>query len=1405
MFSVSPPDPPKGENMKSKAAIIAMAVVMMAMVGCGLFYADDVEAQDVSTADAFIDSMQDASTTEIKLTQDITLSEPITVPEGAEIRLDLAGCSITLSQAVNDEGKTVKGKITVDEGAVLTIEDSSSDGTGSIGGVTSSGVSVEGTLNVAGGSIDSEGTYAVNTSSDAVLNMSGGSIGEETERAIFFRGTANITAGSVGTVYFYSEDAVLVLGEEGAGGPIVGKLQNKSGTVHFYSGVVKAISDFTFNPDSSFTADAKFSTSDITSNVPERYDVEGPDSENMYRLVPLTEAEANAALERNGEKYYFRDIEAASEYMINGDSMRLLSDYNGGLEFRIYVGTIDLNGYDVDNTGGDYAIEIHPMSGSEYAEGVVEIVNNGSEKSVISADVPVYLDSGYSVNRLYVDFGPDLEFVSSGSTSIELGDSAAIQYEDSMLSMFGNGVFKATRGGVEYVYGSAASALVEADDHVAELMGDYSGSITIGTSGTYVLDLCEHSVTYEDTYVEGAVQAGILINDKNISLTVKNGSVSSNLYGAVAAVAHNVGVGGHYDNNTLVLDKVKLTAGTDFAVYSNGTCEDINIQILNGSDIECSDTTGIGVYFPSTGKLTISDSKVTGGSGVEIRKGSLEISGDTLIEAKGTYREPVENGSGATSMGVAVAISPYDASEGTERVMEVSITGGSLTGPVAFEQANPNNAQNVKYDFSISGGEFSSDAGHDAIVVDDSESDKFTNTQFVSGGTFESGGSIDESITKFVNPAYTYDEETGEFEENTEAIVAYIGDRPYASLVQAASEAADGDKIVLVKPVTIDGARPTFNAGVTLDLGGNTITIQSTGTSNVGMWFASGESEVTNGHIVDNRQAEEQKSVFTIYAVGSGTSVELTDVDIRITNSVAPGSYSVAAYVAGYASMTLGSGFGVLAVGGTQEGSGGSIGAMVVGANATGEEPTTLTVLDGADIHVNGFAVSGNGTDGYTPTVIDIRGGTLTSDVSAAVYHPQEGSMSVSGGTLSGSTGIEIRSGTLSVSGGAIVGNGSQFDCVPNESGSTTTGAGIAVVEHTTEKPIDVAISGNPEISGQYALFQSNPQENPVSSVKGISVVITGGTFDGDREAVLMEDFAELKEGSGISGGTYNTPVTDYLDDGITEEEEGGDIVVLQPVRFDAGRIEVYTSSFTLPIVVPPGIKYNVTFSDDGTTISNGIVTTDGSESLVTATLVAEYNGHSYTDSMNIYVYSYDVTDDDTIMIAWTEAAQDEMDMRDDEVVDVPDGCHTTSLDISRAPGGSGPVRLNMTDIIEDRGLFVVEDPVFGYDPGQYDVVVAHFGDTVDYPEVEIENGNVYVTVTDFSTYGFYIYLVEEEQDGPIIIPGWDDDDEYVPPVVPVQPSDSGEGDTTTIVACAAAAVVAALMAVFLIIERRRS
>lgn len=215
--------------------------------------------------------------------------------------------------------------------------------------------------------------------------------------------------------------------------------------------------------------------------------------------------------------------------------------------------------------------------------------------------------------------------------------------------------------------------------------------------------------------------------------------------------------------------------------------------------------------------------------------------------------------------------------------------------------------------------------------------------------------------------------------------------------------------------------------------------------------------------------------------------------------------------------------------------------AVFVGIKMTkagGDDTKTASlVINGGTIEATSYAISGNGNPGRSNTSIIINGGTLKG-ATTGIYQPQEGTVEVNGGEITGATGIEMRAGSLEVNGGTIVGTADSLEVNPSGNGAASSGAGIAVVQHTTKKEIEVTINGG-EVQGFEALHESNPQKNSADAVEKVTIAINGGDFEainGGKVAVYSENKTDF-----VKGGTFNTDLDDELiADTLTTKEENG-------------------------------------------------------------------------------------------------------------------------------------------------------------------------------------------------------------------------------------------------------------------------
>ena len=184
-------------------------------------------------------------------------------------------------------------------------------------------------------------------------------------------------------------------------------------------------------------------------------------------------------------------------------------------------------------------------------------------------------------------------------------------------------------------------------------------------------------------------------------------------------------------------------------------------------------------------------------------------------------------------------------------------------------------------------------------------------------------------------------------------------------------------------------------------------------------------------------------------------------------------------------------------------------------------------------ITTNGEILNENGP------VVNIKKGatiTATDEAGTGIYCAGNGTYNIEeGATITGGTGVEVRAGKLNVKGGTITGTAKELTSKANSSGCTTIGAGIAVVQHTTQLPIEVNITGG-TITGAEALYVNNTQGNPTTAWAKVNVTVTGGTFSTDVTKFVADKYTVNK-----TNNTYNVvenKVLETTDEKVILESE---------------------------------------------------------------------------------------------------------------------------------------------------------------------------------------------------------------------------------------------------------------------------
>ena len=326
---------------------------------------------------------------------------------------------------------------------------------------------------------------------------------------------------------------------------------------------------------------------------------------------------------------------------------------------------------------------------------------------------------------------------------------------------------------------------VQAGETITMLRNYTTDKIQNSGSASFTIDLNGHTWTANIVDVNSAA---FEINYSDVTLTVKNGKViSSQLVGLIPSAMSGTIT---YNNSGLVFEGVEATANGHSGIETNGNNTNDTVTL---KDSTLNVPNGFGIYFPSSGTLTIDNSKITAMTlGVQVCSGSLDIKGaDTKIEVTGDPVPKTEN-DGAIQDGAAISIVNR---AGYKGLGTITVTEGTF-------KAKSGNAAVKAYDWA------------NQTASNFTASDKVA----ISGGTFSSAVAPEYCAEGF-EPK---DNGDGTYGVQPDGNVAEIGSMKYKSLDEALKAAKDGETVKLLKDV--EATQVLVTKG-TLDLNGKTLKV----------------------------------------------------------------------------------------------------------------------------------------------------------------------------------------------------------------------------------------------------------------------------------------------------------------------------------------------------------------------------------------------------------------------------------------------------------------------------------------------------------------------------------------------------------------------------------------------------
>ena len=756
------------------------------------------------------------------------------------------------------------------------------------------------------------------------------------------------------------------------------------------------------------------------------------------------------------------------------------------------------------------------------------------------------------------------------------------------------------------------------------LQGDLSEDVTIPAEKNILLDLGGHKITNK---------AGHTITN-NGTLTIEGTGTVDNISHGKAAVYNNVG-------GTVILNGGTYTRSKENGQNASASGGNSYYNIVNWGEMTIND--GVEVkqnghfssmiengFYDGTGrtnnpKLTINGGNFSGGLNTVKNddRGILEIKDGTFSNVSQAallnWNEAViEGGEFKANDGAQAVVLNGHIDDGMDQG-KLTINGGSFTASgsaAVIKQMTGNGSQKIGT-IEINDGTFAT--GNGEIISLKSGTEDAAKINIAKGSFTTTNESSKTALAKYVDPSAEFDATTGTVSAiPVEQAVVSVGAKNYKTLAAAINAAQTGDTVVLKQDVTESVTVPA-GKDITLDLAGKNIqssanAVTVSGKLTVKDSTATTEPEV-NGDTVTYTSGKITGANLGLCAINGGEII-LESGSVESTGNMgvyAQGNFTPSG-AAQNSKITV---------------KGGYILAQECAASAQGNG-ATLDIQGGVLQSKDNAVVSGNGTKSNTKdcggTIMNISGGTMiggiqsTGYIACGVYHPQKGTLNITGGKfqITNGVGVLIRAGSANITGGEIATTGKVsgwvgdkkidegchgvvYDSASNYPGADaadkiTVGGGVKIVTDDGNAPVKMH---RPEGSN----------ENKIG--------VTGGSFSGPVEKEYLENLnAELNTGKGDAPYSYYTDVDAAKE--AAKQLGGGTVTDLNAAS---------TKKFTVTLKFEDGATADQTLS----------VAENGTVILPTPTRSGSYAFRYWTDGTNTYNAgdAYTVTGNATLTAVW--------------------------------------------------------------------------------------------------------------------------------------------------------------------------
>ncbi len=593
------------------------------------------------------------------------------------------------------------------------------------------------------------------------------------------------------------------------------------------------------------------------------------------------------------------------------------------------------------------------------------------------------------------------------------------------------------------------------------------------------------------------------------------------------------------NNDTItVLTNVTLTEGITIVTDQNITLD------LNGYVVSYESTLTTGnAAITNNGTLTVMDSSAnsTGkitylstapsanngyGTNTILNAGTLTLNSGTIENTTNggsscaidtswnTNVTIVINGGKVTSIKNSIRLVGSSATTTNSLV----VNAGEISGTRAIMIHIPGSGADIApiINVDINGGQFiGTDDGQGYVLAmyswseNTSTSKSFNNVNIdISAGTFAGdialrGGGKNGAETLNISGGIFTD--VYAYGEATDKITVTAG--TFTNIANAVAYAADNAVIKLAADVTATSTITIANKTLTIDFAGHNYVMDATGSGNV--FFLDDGANVTFANTSATTSYVKQNVASHLLVVDAGATA-------TINANVVLEQYTANAVVFVGESTETTSSVATLNVYGS-----------IIHKGEKGDSTDTRY-----------FAICGNGNDVTGGTLINIYDGAVVKSNKLAIYHPQFGTLNMTGGLVEGYAGIDAKAGTINIVGGTVRGTANDKDIVNyyssmssyiNANNATVDGSAIVIESHSAYAGgIRLTISGDAVIESLYSVAVVEFGQTSVNNITSIDIL--GGTLKSgtDVTSVLVRDVA--KHAVVITAGTFTADPTAYVD-----------------------------------------------------------------------------------------------------------------------------------------------------------------------------------------------------------------------------------------------------------------------------------